>query len=358
MVPVLDSNKMPLMPCTEKRARKLMEKGDAKAYWKNGIFCIILQREPSARNYQEVVIGIDPGSKRTGITTTTDKRVICNQLFDTPSGVKKKVEIRRILRRVRRSRKTPYRKCRSNRKIGGVPPSTKARWGAHLRVIDFWKKLIPITVISLEDIKAETKKHCRKWNKNFSPLEVGKKWFENEVVIRGYKFYKFQGFETKNQRDYRKFHKTSSKLRDTWDAHNVDSHCLCELAIGDIKPFLGILKCEFFKWSRRQTHVSNPEKYKEQEGILNPKKDGIRKQYGTTRSLGLNRGTLVKHIKLGLTYVGGTSDGKISLHDVKTGKRLSQTINKEDCKVLTNLRWRTQIPPMAKAMDFLCVKPI
>jgi hypothetical protein len=195
MVPVLDKKKVPLMPCTEKRARELMEKGSAKPYWKNGIFCIILQREPSARNYQDVVIGIDPGSKRTGITIATAKKVISNQLFDTPSNVKKNVEVRRVLRKGRRSRKTPYRKCRSNRKIGGVPPSTKARWGAHLRVIDFWKKLVPITIVSIEDIKAETKKNCRKWNKNFSPLEVGKKWFECEVVFRGYKFYKFQGVE-------------------------------------------------------------------------------------------------------------------------------------------------------------------
>jgi len=334
MVPVLDLKKIPLMPCTEKRARELMEKGDAKAYWKNGIFCIILQREPSARNYQEVIIGIDPGSKRTGITTTTEKRVICNQLFDAPSEVKKKVEFRKILRKSRRSRKTPYRKCRSNRKIGGVPPSTKARWGAHLRVIDFWKKLIPITVVSLEDIKAETKKYQRKWNKNFSPLEVGKKWFENEVVNRGYKFYKFEGFKTKEQRDHRGFKKTSLKLRDSWDAHNVDSHCLCELALGDIKPFFGILKCEFFKWSRRQIHVSNPQK------------GGVRKQYGTTRSLGLNRGTLVKHKKLGLTYVGGTSKRGLSLHDVKTGKRLTQDAKKTDCVLLSNIRWRTQISPL------------
>jgi hypothetical protein len=329
MVPVLDKKKVPLMPCTEKRARELMEKGSAKPYWKNGIFCIILQREPSARNYQDVVIGIDPGSKRTGITIATANKVISNQLFDTPSNVKKNVEVRRVLRKGRRSRKTPYRKCRSNRKIGGVPPSTKARWGAHLRVIDFWKKLVPITIVSIEDIKAETKKNCRKWNKNFSPLEVGKKWFECEVVFRGYKFYKFQGVETKSQRTHRGFKKTSQKLRDTWDAHNVDSHCLCELATEDIKPFFGINKCEFFKFNRRQTNA------------VRSQKSGIRKQYGTTRSLGLNRGTLVKHFKYGLTYVGGTSKGKLSLHDVKTGERLSRSIKKEDCKILTNLRWRT-----------------
>ncbi len=336
MVPVLDREKIPLMPCSEKRARKLMERKAAKAYWKNGVFCIILQRDPSERNYQDVVIGIDPGSKRTGITVTTEKRVVCNQLFNTPSWVKKAVEQRKILRKARRSRKTPYRRCRSNRSIGNLPPSTRSRWGAYLRVVDFWKRLVPLTTVSIEDIKAETKKNCRKWNKNFSPLEVGKKWFEEQVRSKKLDLYKFQGYETFNQRTYRGFKKTSKKMRDTWDAHNVDSHCLCELSVGNIDPFFGIQKCELFQWHRRQLHVSNPIK------------GGIRKQYGTTRSLGLNRGTLVSHPKYGLTYVGGESKGSISLHSIETGKRLSQSIKKEDCKVLTNLRWKTQLLPNLK----------
>ena len=47
MVPVLDKDKKPLMPCSEKRARKLLEKREAKPYWSRGVFCIILQKEPS-----------------------------------------------------------------------------------------------------------------------------------------------------------------------------------------------------------------------------------------------------------------------------------------------------------------------
>jgi hypothetical protein len=344
MVPVLDKEKVPLMPCSEKRARKLMEKGEAKAYWKNGVFCIILQKDPSERNYQDVVVGIDPGSKRTGITVVTEKHVVCNQLFDTPSEVKKKVEQRRTLRRSRRQRKTPYRKCRSNRAIGGVPPSTKAFWGTHLRGIDFWEKIIPVTIVAIEDVAAESKKNCKKWNKNFSPLEVGKQYFADEIEKRNLKLYKFSGHETYNQRISRGFKKDSNKMADRWEAHNVDSHCLCELAIGNIQPFHGIKKCELFQWHRRQLHVANFQK------------NHTRKEYGTTRSLGLNRGTLVKHKKYGLTYVGGSSKGRLSLHDLNTGSRLCQNAKKEDCIVLTNLRWRTQIPPKDKSLGLLCVK--
>ena len=59
MVGVLDVNKKPLMHCSEKRARKLMERGEAKGYYKKGIFCIILQRPPKTNFKQNICIGID-----------------------------------------------------------------------------------------------------------------------------------------------------------------------------------------------------------------------------------------------------------------------------------------------------------
>ena len=59
MVPVLDKDKKPLMPCSEKRARKLLEKEEARPYWSRGVFCIILQKEPSSRIYQDIAIGIN-----------------------------------------------------------------------------------------------------------------------------------------------------------------------------------------------------------------------------------------------------------------------------------------------------------
>jgi hypothetical protein len=63
MIPVLDKNKKPLMPCSEKRARILMLHKEAKPYWYKGFFCIILQKEPSSKSYQKICIGVDPGSK-------------------------------------------------------------------------------------------------------------------------------------------------------------------------------------------------------------------------------------------------------------------------------------------------------
>lgn len=55
--------------------------------------------------------------------------------------------------------------------------------------------------------------------------------------------------------------------------------------------------------------------------------------------MGLKRGSLVKHLELGLTYVGGTSNKRISLHDVSSGKRLGRSFKVEDCKFLSYSSW-------------------
>jgi len=73
-----------------------------------------------------------------------------------------------------------------------------------------------------------------------------------------------------------------------------------------------------------------------------PKKNGFRRNYGGTMSLGLKRGTLVKHLKWGLSLVGGTSNNRISLHHLSTNKRFCQNAKLEDIKILTNLKWNTQ----------------
>jgi len=56
--------------------------------------------------------------------------------------------------------------------------------------------------------------------------------------------------------------------------------------------------------------------------------------------VGLKRGTWVKHNKYGICYVGGSSKGKISLHEMESGNRLTQGARVEDCSVLTYCSWR------------------
>lgn len=319
MVPVLDKEKKPLMPCSEKRAKKLMERGKAKPYWCKGIFCIILQEEPKSRYMQDIAIGIDPGSKFNGYTVKSQAHTLKNLQVNAVTSVKDKMEVRSMLRKSRRHRNTPYRKCRFNRSVcNRLPSSTKARWQQHLNIIKWMEKVFKITHVVIEDIKAATLKGAKKWNKNFTPLEVGKAWFENQVKVLNLKFYKFLGWQTYEIRKELGLKKNSNKAKKDFYTHCVDSWCLANKVIGGhtevdnkytmyLKPLIHI---------RRKLHE-----------IL-PKVKNFRKLYGSTLSLGLVRGTLVKHIKYGLTLVGGTSSGKISLHDLSTNKRIYKKCRK------------------------------
>lgn len=69
----------------------------------------------------------------------------------------------------------------------------------------------------------------------------------------------------------------------------------------------------------------------------------IRSPYGGTMSLGFKRGSIAKHPKYGISYIGGTTKGRVSLHCLKTGKRLCQNAKTQDIKFLSYNSWRTAI---------------
>jgi hypothetical protein len=97
-----------------------------------------------------------------------------------------------------------------------------------------------------------------------------------------------------------------------------------------------MLKLIPLQFSRRQLH-----KFNYQKGAKRP-------LYGGTRSLGFKRGSLVKHVTHGLSYIGGTSKGRVSLHDIETGKRICQNARVEDIKFLAYNSWRTVLLPALK----------
>lgn len=318
-VPVVDLDNKPLMPTSSARARRWVESGKATPFWKQGIWCVRLNREPSARNIQAVAIAVDPGSKREGFTVKSEAYTYLNVQTHAVTWVKDKLETRRNLRRSRRGRKAPCRKPRwANRgKSCRLSPSTKARWQWKLRVIRWLAKVFPINTVIVEDIEATTKKGKR-WNLSFSPLQVGKEWFYSE--IRGtWKLIKYKGYETAEIRSRLGVKKSSKKLAEDFYAHCVDSWAMAtDYLGGPIAPDnLELLIIKPLKFSRRQLHVQN---------FAN---GGIRKQYGSTLSLGFVRGSIVTHPKWGAATVGGTSKGRISLHCRKTGKRLCQNVNPE-----------------------------
>lgn len=348
-VPVVSSTGNPLMPCHPARARQLVRNGKALRRFNRGLFYIKLTQRADGAT-QPVALGIDPGSKFEGFTVQSEAHTFENLNAEAVTWVKDAIEARRNLRRSRRKRKTPYRQCRHNRGVGfRLSPSTRARWGWKLRIANWLSKLYPISCFVVEDIKAATRKCkddyatfgqtdglAKRHNKSFSPLEVGKTWFYQELAKLGRVETK-QGFETFEMRNQMGLNKLKDKSSKGFYAHCVDSWTLSNSFVGGhTKPEnTRVRRITPLRFHRRQLHVQNPT-----EG-------GVRKNYGGTRSLGFTRGSLIKHTKKGLVYVGGTSGGRISLRDVETGKRLGQRFKPEDCIFLSFNTWRTELLPTA-----------
>lgn len=329
-VPVVSSSGQRLMPCHAARARELVRKGRAVRRFDRGLFYLqLLDRETGET--QPIAVGVDPGSKKEAFTVKSEAHTYLNIQADAVTWVKEAEATSTQMRRSRRARKTPYRKCRPNRRQGQfrLPPSTRARWEWKLRLCRWLARSYPITAFVVEDIAAITKPGKRRWNTNFSPLEVGKHWFCQqlgqlaEVRTR-------PGYETKAAREALGLKKSKQKLSDRFEAHCIDSWVLANWEVGghtavDNNAILYIVPLRFH---RRQLHRFQPET------------GGIRKPYGRTLSLGFKRGSWVKHPKWRVCYVGGCLKGRLSLHSLQDGKRLCQNAKPEDCQLLTSSSWR------------------
>jgi hypothetical protein len=178
----------------------------------------------------------------------------------------------------------------------------------------------------VEDIAARTRKgkKNRRWNTSFSPLETGKKWFYTELAKLASVETK-QGYEVAAERERLGLSKTNNKLEDTFSAHNVDSWVLANMKVGGhTKPDnINITRIIPMQFSRRQIHR------------FQPQKGGERTRYGTTKTGKFTRGMLIKHKKHGICYVGGYSEKTgISLHQISSGKRLTQYAKEKDIHIL------------------------
>ena len=330
-VPVVDEDQKPLMPTKPSRARKWIRDKKATPFWKNGVFCVRLNVDPSDRYFQEIAVGVDPGSKKEGFTVKSEVYTYLNVQADAHSKVGKKVEKRRELRRGRRSRKCPNRKQKkhnlSNRER--VPAGTRARWDWKLRILHWLSKLYPVTHICVEDIKARTIERAKKWNQSFSPLEVGKQWFYTEIRKR-WELLTLQGWETKEIRDRLGLKKSSKKLAETFDAHCVDSWCLAYHTVGGsgVPDNTNLLCVSPIPIKRRELH-------RQQEA-----KSGKRTRVGgTVLGQGLVKNTLIKHVKYGLTRLAGVNaKGLFSIYSMGN-KRLTTSAKRSDFRVLTRLNF-------------------
>jgi hypothetical protein len=332
-VSVLDIEGNVLMPTKPSRARKWIKSGKATPFWNKGIFSVRLNREPSARYKQEISVGIDPGCKMEALTVKSEAHTYLNVQAKAVTHVKDSMDTRAQLRRKRRNTKVRSRKWKNNnRKKSKIPPSVKARWQWKLRLCKWLSKSFPIKTFIVEDTKAKTRPGKRTWNRNFMPLEMGKKWFYEEIRKLG-KLITYEGWRTKQFREKWGLHKKHRKLIFDFESHCVDSWVLAHSiyqrgTIPENKELIAVIPYQF---KRRRLHK------------MCPAKGGIRLREGGTRSLGYKRGSYVIYTINNTMYtVSGYNDKKmtISLRNMITGKRYTQLAKLKNIKFICYASWR------------------
>ena len=175
---VLDSKQRPLMPCDEKRARKLLESGRARVHKLYPFAIRLIDRLQEHCSLQPMRLSLDPGSKVTGLALARIEVVVdantgeitapvmhissLMDLIHRGAAIKKALHSRSSLRRGRRSRKLRYRAPRFlNRggdKTGWIAPSLMHR----VLTIQTWVKrlckLAPVTHLAQELVRFDMQK--------------------------------------------------------------------------------------------------------------------------------------------------------------------------------------------------------
>ncbi|NVZ11067.1 HNH endonuclease [Allochromatium humboldtianum] len=169
---VLDRQKHPLMPCTEKRARLLLERGRAVVV-RLAPFTIRL-KDRVGETRQPLRLKLDPGSRVTGLalvreSATRDPEpgaverlehgLWFGELEHRGQAIREALEQRRHCRRARRARKTRYREPRflnRTRRDGWLPPSLQHRIGTTVNWVERLQRLAPITALSQELVRFDT----------------------------------------------------------------------------------------------------------------------------------------------------------------------------------------------------------
>jgi hypothetical protein len=213
------------------------------------------------------------------------------------------------------------------------------------RIIAQLGKLLPITDVVVEDVRAITRKgRGGKWNASFSPVQVGKEHLYRILRERGLVVHLREGWQTKELRRQFGLKKTTSKSKQSFDSHAVDAWVMAASISGASQPtYTRIFYVVPVTLHRRQLHR------------LQASQGGERKPYGGTRSLGVKRGTVVRHLKYGLSTIGGFDRKRqaISLHQYRTNKRLTQRAKVKDCSLSTWVAWRSWLvkKQQQKSMD-------
>lgn len=159
---VLSKKKRPLMPCSEKRARLLLERGRAVVH-RRYPFTIRLKDRVDGET-QPLRLGIDPGSTVTGLALMReqdDTRHVLSlfELAHRGWAIRSSLEQRSAFRRRRRTANLRHRAPRflnRTKPKGWLAPSLQHRVDTVQSWVNRLRKLAPITRISQELVRFDT----------------------------------------------------------------------------------------------------------------------------------------------------------------------------------------------------------
>lgn len=161
MVYVQDIDGKPMMPTTRHgKVRRLLK--DNKAVVVNTCPFTIKLTYKTSDYKQEIVLGVDAGTKHVGLSATTKSKELYSSEVILRSDIVDLLSTRRESRRTRRNR-LRYRKPRfenrvKSKRLGWVAPSVRHKVDAHIRVIDNICSTLPISRIIVEIAQFDTQK--------------------------------------------------------------------------------------------------------------------------------------------------------------------------------------------------------
>ncbi|MGP3910045.1 RNA-guided endonuclease IscB [Nonomuraea sp. 10N515B] len=161
---VLDKHGHPLQPCAPARARKLLKMGRAVVHRHTPFVIRLKDRTAADSEIDGVELGVDPGSRHTGISVFTaqagERRArFAIQLDHRGASIRTKMQQRAAYRRGRRSRNLRYRAPRfSNRTrpSGWLAPSLRHRVVTTASWVDRLARWAPVRAVHVERVAFDT----------------------------------------------------------------------------------------------------------------------------------------------------------------------------------------------------------
>lgn len=161
MVYVQDIDGSPLMPTTRYgKVRRLLKANKATVISLCPFTIKLLYKTSDYK--QEIVLGVDAGTKHVGLSATTKSKELYASEVILRSDVVDLLSTRRELRRTRRSR-LRYRKPRfmnriKSKKRGWIAPSVRHKIDSHIRIISFVYSILPVSKLIVEVAQFDTQK--------------------------------------------------------------------------------------------------------------------------------------------------------------------------------------------------------